>query len=117
MKMTKVVSVAAAAAMALSMTAVVSYADTTVTLDSTYTGDWSRSAGIEKSAFDGFTGDVKVVLTVEAVNVKDGNSYIIKPMDIDKGWDAITSSLQLRRAFASLTVSCRSRQIRQRLSL
>lgn len=93
MKMTKVVSVAAAAAMALSMTAVVSYADTTVTLDSTYTGDWSRSAGIEKSAFDGFTGDVKVVLTVEAVNVKDGNSYIIKPMDIDKGWDAITSSL------------------------
>ena len=100
MNFNKALSVAAAAAMAVSVVAVsVSAADpVTVELDSSYTGDWSRTTGIEKTYFDNFEGDVKVVLQVETVNVKDGNTYIIKPMDVDKSWDAITSKLTAEKA-------------------
>ena len=95
MKLKKIVAAIAAAAVAVSTMAISAFA---IDLDSEYTGDWSKSAGIAKTEFDKFDGDVKVVLTVEAVNVADGNSYIIKPMDVDKSWDAITSSLTAEKA-------------------
>lgn len=100
MNFKKGISIAAAAAMAISASAIAVYAaePVTVTLDSSYTGDWSRTTGIAKENFDGFEGDVKVVLQVEAVNVKDGNSYLLKPMDVDKSWDAITPKLTAEKA-------------------
>ena len=95
MKISKIVASFAAAAVAASAMAISVFAadPVTVELDMGYTGDWSRSAGIPKAEFDKFEGDVKVVLTVKPENVKDGNSYLLKPMDVDKSWDAITASL------------------------
>lgn len=97
MNFKKIISAVAAAAVAVTTMAVSAFA---IDLDSEYVGDWGRTAGIAKTEFDKFEGDVKVVLTVEAVNVKDGNSYILKPMNVDKSWDAITSSLTAEKAVA-----------------
>ncbi len=95
MKIFKVAASLAAAAVAASAMAFSVFAadPVTVTLDENYLGDWKASSGIAREEFDKFDGDVKVVLTVKPENVKDGNSYILKPMDIDKSWDAITASL------------------------
>ena len=95
MKISKILASLAAAAVAASAMAFSAFAadPVTVTLDENYLGDWKASSGIAREEFDKFDGDVKVVLTVKPENVKDGNSYILKPMDIDKSWDAITSSL------------------------
>lgn len=95
MKVSKIVASLAAAAVAASAMAFSAFAadPVTVTLDENYLGDWKASSGIAREEFDKFEGDVKVVLTVKPENVKDGNSYLLKPMDIDKSWDAITSSL------------------------
>lgn len=95
MKVSKIFASFAAAAVAASAMAISAFAadPVTVTLDENYLGDWKASSGIAREEFDKFDGDVKVVLTVQTENVKDGNSYLLKPMDIDKSWDAITSSL------------------------
>jgi hypothetical protein len=93
MNLKKIIAAVAATAVAVTTMAVSAFAST-VKLDSSYAGDWGKSASIPKTAFDEFSGDVKVVLTVEAVNVADGASYILKPMDVDKSWDAITFSLK-----------------------
>ncbi|MDE6592398.1 MAG: hypothetical protein K2K57_04960 [Oscillospiraceae bacterium] len=95
MKFSKIIASLAAAAVAASAMAFSAFAadPVTVTLDENYLGDWKASSGIAREEFDKFEGDVKVVLTVKPENVKDGNSYILKPMDIDKSWDAITASL------------------------
>lgn len=95
MKVSKIFASVAAAAVAASAMAFSAFAadPVTVTLDENYLGDWKASSGIAREEFDKFEGDVKVVLTVKTENVKDGNSYLLKPMDIDKSWDAITSSL------------------------
>lgn len=95
MKVSKIFASFAAAAVAASAMAISAFAadPVTVTLDENYLGDWKASSGIAREEFDKFDGDVKVVLTVQTENVKDGNSYILKPMDIDKSWDPITSSL------------------------
>lgn len=97
MNFKKIIASVAAAALAVSAMAVNTFAST-VALDSAYVGDWGSGASIAKTEFDAFEGDVKVVLTVETVNVKDGNSYLLKPMDKDKSWDAITSSLTAEKA-------------------
>lgn len=97
MNFKKIVSAVAAAAIAVSAMAVSAFA---VDLDSTYPGDWGASTGIQKAEFDKFEGDVKVVLTVETVNVKEGNSYLIKPMNKDKSWDSLVPSLTAEKATA-----------------
>lgn len=102
MKLKKILAAVAAAAVAVSTMAVTAFAadPVTVTLDSDYVGDWRSGATIKKEEFDKFDGDVKVVLTVEAINVAPDKSYILKPMDKDKGWDAITSQLTAEKAVA-----------------
>lgn len=102
MKLKKILAAVAAAAVAVSTMAVTAFAadPVTVTLDSDYVGDWGSGATIKKEEFDKFDGDVKVVLTVETINVAPDKSYILKPMDKDKGWDAITSQLTAEKAVA-----------------
>lgn len=95
MKMKKILASVAAAALAVSTLAISAFAaePVTVKLDDGYMGDWAQAGIIKKENFDKFEGDVKVVLTVEATNVADGNAYLLKPMEADKGWDAVTSQL------------------------
>lgn len=102
MKLKKIIAAVAAAAIAVSTMAVTAFAadPVTVTLDSEYVGDWGSGATIKKEEFDKFEGDVKVVLTVEAINIAADKSYLLKPMDKDKGWDAITSQLTAEKATA-----------------
>ena len=89
MKLKKIVAAIAAAAMAVSMTAVNAFAGTVAFGE--YPGDWGASTTIPKAEFAAVGGDVKVVLEVEqkAPLVGDTNS-LLKPMNICANWDAIT---------------------------
>lgn len=94
MKLKKVISAIAAAAMAVSMVAVNAFA-ATVTLDSEYPGGWQASKGIPKAEFEAIGGDVKVVLNVEVKEPLVGeHNHLAKPMNMCVNWDAITSSLK-----------------------
>ncbi|MBP1550004.1 MAG: hypothetical protein J6A05_08365 [Oscillospiraceae bacterium] len=90
MKIKKIVAAIAAAAMAVTMTAVNAFA-ATVTLNSEYAGAWGASATIPKAEFAAIGGDVKVVLTVEQKKPLVGAmNSVIKPMNICSSWDQIT---------------------------
>lgn len=95
MKMKKILASVAAAALAVSAMATTAFAADPVTVDfgDGYTGAWSQAGIIPKTEFDKFDGDVKVVLNLYATNVADGESYLLKPMEADKGWDPVTSQL------------------------
>ena len=92
MKFRKVLAAVAAAAVAVSMTAINAFAE--VTLDSEYPGGWAASKGIPKSEFEAIGGDVKVVLTVEMKEPLVGtHNHLAKPMNMCVSWDAITDGL------------------------
>lgn len=99
MKFRKVLAAVAAAAVAVSMTAINAFA--AVTLDSEYPGAWGASKTIPKSEFAAVGGDVKVVLTVETKDPLIGDhNHLAKPMNICVNWDAITDSLTSDTAIA-----------------
>lgn len=87
MKIKKIVAAIAAAAVAVSMTAVNAFALSI----GEYPGDWGATSVIPKSEFAAIGGDVKVVLDVEQKKplVGDINS-LLKPMNICVSWDQIT---------------------------
>ena len=88
MKIKKIVAAIAAAAMAVSMTAVNAFA--TVTFGE-YPGDWGATTVIPKSEFAAIGGDVKVVLEVEQKKPLVGDiNALLKPMNICVSWDQIT---------------------------
>lgn len=92
MKFRKVLAAVAAAAVAVSMTAINAFA--AVTLDSEYPGGWAASKGIPKSEFEAIGGDVKVVLTVEMKEPLVGtHNHLAKPMNMCVSWDAVTDGL------------------------
>lgn len=92
MKFRKVLAAVAAAAVAVSMTAINAFA--AVTLDSEYPGGWAASKGIPKAEFEAIGGDVKVVLTVEVKEPLVGkHNHLAKPMNMCVSWDAITDGL------------------------
>ncbi|MDE7280007.1 MAG: hypothetical protein K2N26_09825 [Oscillospiraceae bacterium] len=92
MKFRKVLAAVAAAAVAVSMTAINAFA--AVTLDSEYPGGWGASKGIPKAEFEAIGGDVKVVLTVETKDPLVGtHNHLAKPMNMCVSWDAITDGL------------------------
>ena len=99
MKIKKIVAAIAAAALAVSMTAVNAFAATVTFGD--YPGDWGASTTIPKAEFAAVGGDVKVVLELEqkAPLVGDINS-LLKPMNICANWDAITTTLSSDTAYA-----------------
>ena len=100
MKLKKIVAAIAAAAMAVSMTAISAFA-ATVELDTEYPGAWGASKTIPKSEFAAVGGDVKVVLTVETKKPPIGApNYLAKPMNMCVSWDQITDSLLSDTAIA-----------------
>ncbi len=97
MKIKKIVAAIAAAAMAVTMTAVNTFALSV----GDYPGDWGATAVIPKAEFAAIGGDVKVTLDVEhkAPLVGDINA-LLKPMNICVSWDAITANLTSDTAYA-----------------
>ncbi len=87
MKIKNIVAAIAAAAVAVSMTAVNAFALSV----GEYPGDWQATQVIPKSEFAAIGGDVKVVLDVEQKKplVGDTNS-LLKPINICVSWDQIT---------------------------
>lgn len=93
MKIKKIVAAIAAAAMAVTMTAVNAFAET-ITLDSDYVGAWGSGATISQEALQAIGGDVKVVCTVEVRKPLIGDpNTVVKVMDIDNGWTEIASKI------------------------
>lgn len=88
MNFKKIVAAIAAAATAVTMTAVSAFA---FDMNTEYTGPWSQSAVIPKSELAAVGGDVKVTLNVEQKIplVGDINS-LIKPIDACGDWSALT---------------------------
>ena len=102
MKLRKLISGVVAAAVAVSTFAISTFA-ATVTLDDSYKGDWASAGVITLDNFQEFVDAktyIKVVLDVEATNIDDANPYVLKPMQIDTSWDAITSTLTSDTAVA-----------------
>ncbi|MBQ3160993.1 MAG: hypothetical protein IJC04_02575 [Oscillospiraceae bacterium] len=87
MKLKKIVAAIAAAAMAVTMTAVNTFALSI----GEYPGDWGATGVIPKAEFAAIGGDVKVTLDVEhkAPLVGDINA-LLKPMNICVSWDQLT---------------------------
>lgn len=86
MNFKKIVAAFAAAAMAVTMSAVSAFA-ATVEMDSEYTGSWSASKCIPKSELTAIGGDVKITLTLETRNLANtADQFLIRPMDYDNGW-------------------------------
>lgn len=101
MKFRKILAAVAAAAVAVSMTAINAFA--AVTIDSEYPGAWAASKGIPKSEFEAIGGDVKVVLTVETKEPLVGtHNHLAKPMNMCVSWDAITDGLTSDTAIAKI---------------
>lgn len=86
----KLISGAAAGAMAVSMCAVSAFA-ATVEMDSEYPGSWAASACIPKTELEAVGGDIKITLTVETRNLANtADQFLIRPMDYDNGWADMT---------------------------
>ena len=96
MKFKKIVAAIAAAAMAVSMTAISAFA-ATVEIDTESPGAWSSSGkGIKKADLEAVGGDIRIVLTVEINDPLGlGDQFLVNPIDYDNGWvsqtDFITS--------------------------
>ncbi len=96
MKFKKIVAAIAAAAMAVSMTAISAFA-ATVEIDTESPGPWSSSGkGIKKADLEAVGGDIRIVLTVEIYDPLGlGDQFLVNPIDYDNGWvsqtDFITS--------------------------
>lgn len=100
MKFKKILAAVAAAAVAVSMTAINAFA-ATVEMNSDYPGAWAQSAYIPKSEFAAVGGDVKVVVNIELKEPLAGqHNHVAKPFDVAVSWDAITDSLLSDTAIA-----------------
>lgn len=102
MKLKKIIAAIAAAAMAVSMTAVSAFA-TTVEIDSEYPGSFNTSGkGISKEELKAVGGDVKIVLNIEVYDEYGlADQYLVNPIDYDGGWktqtDLITSDTAIAK--------------------
>lgn len=87
MNFKKIAAAVAAAAVAVSMTAISAFA-ATVEIDSEYPGSWtSTGKGITKADLQAVGGDVKIVLTVETQNPYGlADQFLVNPIDYDNGW-------------------------------
>ena len=87
MNMKKITAGVAAAALALSMTAVSASAET-FAVDSEYPGDWvSTGIGISKEDLKAVGGDIKITLDVEIYDPYGlADQYLVNPIDYDNGW-------------------------------
>ncbi|MBD5147001.1 MAG: hypothetical protein HDT21_14015 [Ruminococcus sp.] len=101
MNVKKILCSLAAAAVAVSMTAVNVFA-ATVTLDSEYPGNWKAGKCIPKADLEALGGDVKVVLEVEIKEPIVGEHlHHLRPIDHDTNWVGFTSDLQSDTAFTN----------------
>ena len=87
MKIKKIIAAAAAAIMAVSMTAISAFA-TTVEIDSEYPGSWSSSGnGIKKADLEAVGGDIRIVLNVQVYDpLGVADQILVNPIDYDNGW-------------------------------
>lgn len=93
MNLKKLTAALAAAAMAVTMSAVSAFA-ATVTLDSEYVGAWGAGACIPKTELEAIGGDVKVTLEIETRNLAGtADQFLIAPMDYDNSWTRVTDQL------------------------
>lgn len=90
MNLKKIVAAIAAAAVAVTMTAVSAFA-ATVELDAEYPGAWGAGKCIPKADLVAIGGDVKVTLTVETKKPLIEDQYLVAPMDYDNSWTRITA--------------------------
>ncbi len=90
MNLKKIVAAIAAAAMAVTMTAVTAFA-ATVELDAEYPGAWGAGKCIPKADLVAIGGDVKVTLTIETQKPLIEDQFLVAPMDYDNGWLRITA--------------------------
>ena len=101
MNVKKILCSIAAAAAAVSITAVNVFA-ATVTLDSEYPGNWKAGKCIPKSELEALGGDVKVVLEVEIKEPIVGEHlHHLRPIDHDTDWVGFTSDIQSDTAFTN----------------
>ncbi len=93
MNLKKITAAFAAAAMALTMTAVSAFA-ATIEMDSEYVGAWGAGKCIPKTELEAIGGDVKVTLTIETRNLANtADQFLIAPMDYDNSWTRVTDQL------------------------
>ena len=103
MNFKKIIAAVAAAAMAVSMTAVSAFA-ATVEIDSEFPGSWTSSGkGITKAELEAVGGDIKIVLNIEVYNpIGLADQLLVNPIDYDNGWvsqtDFITSDTVVAKA-------------------
>ena len=101
MNVKKILCSLAAAAVAVSMTAVNVFA-ATVTLDSEYPGNWKAGKCIPKADLEALGGDVKIVLEVEIKEPIVGEHlHHLRPIDHDTNWVGFTTELQSDTAFTN----------------
>lgn len=92
MNIKKAVSSLAAAAVALTMSAVSVFAETTIELDRDYAGNWGAGAFIPQDELEAIGGDVKITLDVETVEPGNEKQFLVTPMDYSApGWPRITN--------------------------
>ncbi len=92
MNFKKIVAAIAAAAVAVTMTAVSAFA-ATVELDAEYPGAWQAGKCIPKADLVAIGGDVKVTLTIETQKPLIEDQFLVAPMDYDNSWTRITAKL------------------------
>lgn len=92
MNFKKIVAAIAAAAVAVTMTAVSAFA-ATVELDAEYPGSWQAGKCIPKADLVAIGGDVKVTLTIETQKPLIEDQFLVAPMDYDNSWTRITAKL------------------------
>ncbi|MGN0665298.1 MAG: hypothetical protein ACI4KF_02095 [Huintestinicola sp.] len=92
MNLKKIVAAVAAAAMALTMSAVNVFA-ATVTLDSEYTGAWTASSAIPKADLEAIGGDVKITLNVTPKKLMVKDQIVLKPITVGDSWIAVEEGL------------------------
>lgn len=93
MKLNKLAAAFVSAAMALSVSAVSAFAEsTTIQLDSDYAGNWGAGAYIPKEDLEAVGGDVKITLDVETVEPGNEDQFLVTPMDYSTpAWSRITN--------------------------
>lgn len=101
MNVKKILCSLAAAAVAVSMTAVNVFA-ATVTLDSEYPGLWKAGKCIPKADLEALGGDVRIVLDIEVKEPRIGEHlHHLRPIDHDTDWVGFTDKLQSDTAMAN----------------
>lgn len=102
MNVKKILCSLAAAAVAVSMTAVNVFA-ATVTLDSEYPGLWKAGKCIPKADLEALGGDVRIVLDIEVKEPRIGEHlHHLRPIDHDtSNWGGFTDKLRSDTAMAN----------------